>query len=140
MKQKAYETIPFEKRLEMETWLHGYLKEISPELRQRIHADREGWFAEYHFDWGMHVRNALRRAGFGEKFLGVENLDDIYVEAVEHAILVNSAGEIMVPVVVTGRTVKPFWTRVKIFVLVLVIIAALKIVLNVLSKMLDASG
>ena len=135
MQQKEYKTIPFEKRIEMETWLHGYLKEISPELRQKIHADREGWFAEYHFDWGMHVRNALRRAGFNEKFLGVGNLDDIYVEAVEHAVLVNSAGEIMVPVVATSTVVKSFWTPTKKFALFVFVIIAMKIVVDVLLKL-----
>jgi len=122
MKQKAYETIPIEKRLSLEAWLHGYLEDIAPELRQKIHADREGWFAEYHFDWGMNVRNAMRKHGFTETWLGVKNLDDVYVEAIEHAILVNSVGEIMVPV--TSYAIVPFWNRKRLFIAAVLMITA----------------
>lgn len=135
VQQKAYGTIPFDKRIEMERWLHGYLKEIAPELRQRIHADRENWFAEYHFGWGMNTRNALRRAGFNEKFLGVGNLDDVYVEAIEHAILVNSAGEIMVPVTYReSKAVEPFWTPMKKFVTVVIFLIAAQILVKLLLR------
>jgi hypothetical protein len=34
----------------------------------------------------MAVRNLLRKGGFGEKELGVGNLDDVYVELVEQAV------------------------------------------------------
>lgn len=49
---------------------------------------REGptWYAGYHFGWGSKVRNLLRDNGFGEKELGVENLDDVYVKLVEEAV------------------------------------------------------
>ncbi|KKK72867.1 hypothetical protein LCGC14_2899560, partial [marine sediment metagenome] len=109
MQQKLYKTIPMEKRLSMEAWLQNHLKPIAKQLRQKIHADRE-WYAEFHFEWGMHVRNALRKAGFNEQFLGVGNLDDVYVEAIEHAVLVNSAGE-----VVTDISTEHFWTTKKKF-------------------------
>ena len=136
MQQKAYGTIPFDKRIEMETWLYGYLKEIAPALRKIIHANREGWFAEYHFGWGMHVRNAMRRAGFNEKFLGVGNLDDVYVEAIEHAVLVNSAGEIMVPVTDDDESfaVIPFWTPMKKFVTVVIFLIAAHLLVKLLLK------
>jgi len=38
------------------------------------------------FGFGMQVRNALRRAGFGEQELGVPSLDDIYVDLLEAAV------------------------------------------------------
>ena len=145
VQQKAYATIPLEKRLSMEAWLHSYLgNDTATQLRQKIHANREGWFAEYHFDWGMHVRNALRRAGFNEQFLGVGNLDDVYVEAIEHAILVNSAGEIMVPVVDDAgqldqnifaiTPVGPFWTPMKKFVTLVIVLLAAHIIVKLLLK------
>jgi hypothetical protein len=38
------------------------------------------------FGLGMQVRNALRRAGFGEQDLGVADLQDVYVELLEAAV------------------------------------------------------
>jgi hypothetical protein len=132
VKQKLYETIPFEKRIEMETWLGSYLKEYAADIREKIHADREGWYAEYHFYWGMNVRNALRTAGFNEKFLGVENLDDVYVEAVEHAVLVNSAG-----VIVTGIEIEHFWTPKKKFAAVVFVLLFAKAIVSFLSSIVN---
>ena len=39
-----------------------------------------------HFGFGMQVRNALRRAGFGEQEFGVRSLDDVYVDLLEAAV------------------------------------------------------
>jgi len=65
-------------------------KEISQELKiglkLLIKKDPENWFTKYHFEWGMAIRNLLRRKGFGEKYFGINNLDDIYVELIEDAI------------------------------------------------------
>jgi len=61
----------------------------------------------------MNVRNAMRKNGYTEVYLGVKNLDDVYVEAIEHAILVNSVGEIMVPVVSNAI---PFWNRKRLII------------------------
>jgi hypothetical protein len=56
------------------------------QLRGAIADDPEEWFAPYHFQWGMAMRNLLRSAGFGEEQLKVSNLDDVYVELIEDAI------------------------------------------------------
>jgi hypothetical protein len=40
----------------------------------------------FHFRGGMQMRNALRDAGMGEEFFGVDNLDDLYVVLLELAI------------------------------------------------------
>lgn len=40
----------------------------------------------WHFEQGMAVRNFLRDNGFGEKDLGVDNLDDVYIEIIELAV------------------------------------------------------
>lgn len=135
MKQKMYGTIPLKKRLEMETWLGGYLKEYATDIRAKIHADREGWYAEFHFEWGMYVRNALRKAGFNEKFLGVGNLDDIYVEAIEHSVLVNSAGEIVADLPKTTIEITHFWTTRKILAAVIVGFAFARAIVSFLSDM-----
>ena len=55
-------------------------------IRKEIMKDSVGWFAPYHFTWGMAIRNALRQNGFGEEYFMIENLDDIYVELVEDAV------------------------------------------------------
>ncbi len=40
-----------------------------------------------HHGWGTAVRNLLRTEGFGEKELGVDNLDDYYTALVEAAVM-----------------------------------------------------
>jgi hypothetical protein len=54
-------------------------------LRPIAAADPEWWTA-HHFGAMMAVRNMLRRAGFGETDLGVDNLDDYAVGMVELAL------------------------------------------------------
>lgn len=44
------------------------------------------WWTADHHHWMMEVRNALRRAGFGEKEFGIQNLDDYAVGLVELAL------------------------------------------------------
>jgi hypothetical protein len=44
-------------------------------------------FAGWHFHGGMAIRNHLREGGFGENELGIENLDYIYVQLIERAVL-----------------------------------------------------
>lgn len=39
-----------------------------------------------HFGWGMGIRNYLRQQGYGEKWFGIDNLDDFYVTLVEMAL------------------------------------------------------
>jgi len=56
------------------------------EIRKAIKKDSEGWFAFHHFEYGMHIRNLLRKKGFGEEYFGINNLDNIYVELVEDAV------------------------------------------------------
>jgi hypothetical protein len=45
------------------------------------------WFVHdiWHFNGGMAVRNHLRENGFGEDYIGVDNLDDTYTFLVEDA-------------------------------------------------------
>jgi len=42
---------------------------------------------------GMAIRNALRQNGFGENELGIENLDYIYAQLIERAVLGHEIGE-----------------------------------------------
>lgn len=48
------------------------------------------WWIQYHFGWGMAIRNLLRRKGFGEDYFKIDNLDDYYVELVEEALELNA--------------------------------------------------
>lgn len=62
---------------------------IDSESQTEIHRlalDDPEWWAPQHFGWGMAIRNALRKGGFGEKELAVDNLDDYYVGLVEMAL------------------------------------------------------
>jgi hypothetical protein len=45
------------------------------------------WFAKHHLGAGMVIRNLLRTNGFGEKELGISNLDFIYCQLLERAVL-----------------------------------------------------
>jgi hypothetical protein len=59
------------------------------EIEKLSDADRRrGYAAMYnpHFGFGMAVRNALRKAGFGEEYFGIHNLDDIYIDVIEEAV------------------------------------------------------
>jgi hypothetical protein len=60
--------------------------DIKLEIKTLINNDSEGWFGMYHHGWGTSIRNLLRRKGFGEKYFGINNLDDIYVELIEDTI------------------------------------------------------
>lgn len=67
-------------------FLRRDLAAVREAIQDAIAAGGEhGWYAPYHFGWGMAVRNKLRDAGFGEKEFGVGNLDNIYVKLVEDA-------------------------------------------------------
>lgn len=59
---------------------------VALQIRQVVESKSPDWPAAYHSFWGMGVRNALRNAGFGERELGVRNLDNVYVELVEEAV------------------------------------------------------
>lgn len=41
----------------------------------------------FHFGGGMAVRNFFRTEGFGEKELGIDNLDNVYVSIIEQAVV-----------------------------------------------------
>lgn len=56
------------------------------QIRAAQRKDPEKWWAEYHSIWGMAIRNALRKGGFGEEFFRINNLDDIYIQLVEEAV------------------------------------------------------
>lgn len=62
------------------------LETVKDDIRAKIAENPQTWWAPYHFGWGMAVRNLLRRKGFGEKELGVGNIDDYYVSLVEAAL------------------------------------------------------
>lgn len=44
-----------------------------------IYEDPESWWVQWHLHGSMGLRNYMREGGFGEKDMGVENLDDIYL-------------------------------------------------------------
>jgi hypothetical protein len=68
----------------------GFLQELlfnnREAIREAIRNNPQTWWAEYHSFWGMMVRNELRKAGFGEKELGIDNLDDYYIGLIELAL------------------------------------------------------
>jgi hypothetical protein len=45
------------------------------------------WWVEHHFGWGMGMRNLLRKNGFNEQELSIDNLDDYYIMLIEQACL-----------------------------------------------------
>ena len=57
------------------------------QFRKLMEEKGPNWAGEYHFGGGMVMRNRLRGAGFSEKDLGIDNLDNVYIEWVEIAIM-----------------------------------------------------
>jgi hypothetical protein len=68
------------------TMLAEKLQNDRPHIKKAYDADPEGWVYAHHFTWGMGVRNLLRDEGFGEKYFGVDCIDDLYVGLVEEAL------------------------------------------------------
>jgi hypothetical protein len=66
--------------------LRTELNSVIPEIRAAHAAAPKDWYVQYHFHWGMAVRNLLREKGFGEEYFRIHNLDDIYVALVEEAL------------------------------------------------------
>jgi len=56
-------------------------------IQGEMAVDPQAWWAQYHFTWGMHVRNMLRAEGFGEDDFHVNNIDDYYIALVERAVV-----------------------------------------------------
>ena len=81
MKQKAAEFLKANIPLDDQ-------KEIKKEIKDK----GKDWIVPYHFHWGMAIRNLLRQNGFGEDDLGISNLDFIYVQLVERAIIGGELG------------------------------------------------
>lgn len=83
--QKLYNSISDQKKKLAIEFLRCYLKDKEI-IKMAIQIDPECWFAPYHFNWGMAIRNGLRCEGFGESYFEIDNLDDIYVELVEETV------------------------------------------------------
>src|SRR3990167_1330791 len=64
-----------------------FTEEVKQLIREAEKDNPQTWWAAYHSFWGMGVRNTLRKNGFSEKELCVENLDDCYIGLVELAVL-----------------------------------------------------
>ncbi len=85
--RKIYNSLSKHKRdVGIEFLRNFLLDKVKEQIRKAIDKNKLNWFAPYHFHWGMGIRNALRNAGYGEKYFGIDNLDDIYVELVEEAV------------------------------------------------------
>jgi len=83
----VYDFIPTSKKEVVEKFLSELISEKDKrKIREEVKKDPVGWFALYHFTWGMAIRNELRQNGFGEEYFMIKNLDDIYVELVEDAV------------------------------------------------------
>ncbi len=83
--KKLYDSLPLEKKQAAINFLKAKLMDKG-KIQLAIAKDPKGWFASYHFNWGMFVRNLLRHAGLNEEYFGIKNLDDIYVELVEDTV------------------------------------------------------
>ena len=83
----VYDFISTSKKEVVKKFLSVLISEVDKrKLRKEIKEDPVGWFAPYHFHWGMNIRNELRKNGFGEEYFGVRNLDDVYVELIEDVV------------------------------------------------------
>jgi hypothetical protein len=88
---KIVSDMPHEKRQPAIDFLRTLFSDIDKkEFKECMQWSKEKWINEietgWHFYGGMAVRNALRKAGFGEDYFGVE-MDYIYQGLIEEAIL-----------------------------------------------------
>jgi len=61
---------------------------IKTSLKRMINQGEDRfWFVQFHSSTGMGIRNVLRDGGFGEKELDIENLDYVYVQIIERAVM-----------------------------------------------------
>lgn len=65
---------------------HDLATETKQQCKDAQHDDPKNWMTPYHLFFGITVRNVLRRGGFTEEALGIHNLDNIYIKALEIAI------------------------------------------------------
>lgn len=85
--RKLYQNLKECKKLSAISFLATLIsRKDKKRIKIKIKRDPEGWFALYHHGWGTCIRNALREVNYGEKYFGINNLDDIYVELVEDMI------------------------------------------------------
>ena len=83
----VYDFLPISKKEVVKKFLFELISEKDKrKICKEYKKDPVGWFAPYHFHWGMMIRNELRKNGFGEEYFFIKNLDDIYVELIEDAI------------------------------------------------------
>jgi hypothetical protein len=67
-------------------FLRIYLKDSADGIRKQMATDPQNWWVTHHHGAMMGIRNVLRQNGFGEKEMGVGNLDDYGVGLVELAV------------------------------------------------------
>lgn len=59
--------------------------EVIRKVYDMMQKDPKGWWSKYHFDFGISVRNLLRKKGYTDELFGC-NLDDIYIPLVKDAV------------------------------------------------------
>lgn len=97
-KFKELKKIPFEF---LERAVEFLTKHIDNDTKTLIQSafDKEGsgWLTSYHFGWGMHIRNALRKEGLKDDVLPDGNWDDYYGVIVEIACGIRDINGVVLP-------------------------------------------
>lgn len=87
VQEEVWTTIPEEDRNKCLSWIREFFDDkLKMEIRQAHEERGDDWWVGLHFSWGMWMRNQMRTNGFGEKELGIGNLDDCYIKFVEEAV------------------------------------------------------
>lgn len=81
--------VPEEKKVAAAEFLARELpEETKKSIKNLIEKGKDRfWFSAHHFISGMQIRNLLRVNAFGEEGLGINNLDYIYCELLERAVM-----------------------------------------------------
>ena len=93
-KNKDLKNLSQDNRQKMIYYLRVKLPEdFKEELIKKIKNDPKEWYLNsdlnmmpFHFNHGMAIRNLLRSGGFSEEKIGIDNLDNIYVEILEEVV------------------------------------------------------
>lgn len=75
-----------DKRRQVVDFVRSHLdSRLMTDIKAEILKDRELWWVNQHFTWGMKFRNFLREHGFNELAMRITDWDDYYIGVIELA-------------------------------------------------------
>jgi hypothetical protein len=84
---EKYEEIPKDFLAQCVEFLRNDMPQETKDEIIKAHQEKgSNWIVDYHFGWGMNIRNLLRSNGLTDDQLPDKNWDDYYAQVVEAAV------------------------------------------------------